>query len=106
PELLAAARQGETMVALGDGSMGMLPEDWLKKYGVLAELGASENGHLRFGRAQAGLLDALLAAQPGTRFDAGFARVRQQLEAFRGIGALDAPPEFHGELRPYQREGL
>src|SRR5262249_24107296 len=60
PELLAAARRGDTMIALGDGSMGMLPEDWLKKYGMLADLGEPDGeGHLRFGQAQAGLLDAL-----------------------------------------------
>ena len=32
------------MIELGDGSMGMLPEEWLKKYGMLADLGTSENG--------------------------------------------------------------
>ena len=53
------------MVELGDGSMGMLPEEWLKKYGMLADLGLRrENGSLRFSQSQAGLLDALLAAQP------------------------------------------
>ena len=41
PDLLAAARRGETMVTLGDGSMGMLPEDWLKKYGMLADFGSA-----------------------------------------------------------------
>ena len=38
PDLLAAARRGESMIELGDGSMGMLPEEWLKKYGMLADL--------------------------------------------------------------------
>src|SRR5262249_57261998 len=47
PELLDAARRGETMVSLSDGSMGMLPEDWLKKYGQLGGPGTSENGPVR-----------------------------------------------------------
>ena len=107
PEILAAARRGETMIALGDGSMGMLPEDWLKKYGLLADLGAPADGEtLRFGKAQAGLLDALLAAQPGSKCDAAFEKVRKQLHAFEGVEPLDAPAGFHGELRPYQRDGL
>lgn len=107
PDLLAAARRGETMVVLGDGSMGMVPEDWLRKYGLLADLGnPTEGGMLRFGRAQAGLLDALLAAQPGIRADETFEKVRSELHAFEGVEALDAPPGFQGELRPYQREGL
>jgi len=106
PDLLAAAGRGETMVELGDGSMGMLPEDWLKKYGLLAELGTAGEGGLRFGRAQAGLLDALLAAQPEIKVDMAFGKVRQALPRFDGLVPREAPPGFRGELRPYQCEGL
>jgi superfamily II DNA or RNA helicase len=106
PELLTAARRGDTMITLADGSMGMLPEEWLKKYGMLVDLGSEEDGHLRFGNAQAGLLDALLAAQPEIRVDSAFEKVRERLHKFEGVAAQDAPPGFHGELRPYQREGL
>ncbi|MDG3007626.1 DEAD/DEAH box helicase [Paludisphaera mucosa] len=106
PELLSAAKRGDTMIELGDGSMGMLPEDWLKKYGLLADLGAAENGALRFNASQAGLLDALLENQPEIQIDEAFARVRKNLRQFDGVVALDSPPGFHGELRAYQREGL
>jgi superfamily II DNA or RNA helicase len=107
PKILEAARRGDTMIALGDGSVGMLPEDWLRQYGMLADLGiATAEGGLRFGRAQAGLLDTLLANQPGSQADPEFTKVRQELKAFEGIEPLDAPAGFQGELRPYQREGL
>ena len=106
PDLLSAARRGETMIELGDGSMGMLPEEWLKKYGMLADLGTAENGALRFNASQAGVLDALLANQPEIQVDAAFEKVREHLRQFEGVVALDSPPGFHGELRPYQREGL
>ena len=108
PDLLAAARRGETMVTLDDGSMGMLPEDWLKKYGMLADLGSveDENGPIRFGKAQAGLLDALLASQPEIKLDIGFGKVRQHLPRFEGVHPKEAPAGFRGELRPYQCEGL
>jgi superfamily II DNA or RNA helicase len=106
PELLAAARRGESMIELGDGSMGMLPEEWLKKYGMLADLATAANGSLRFSSAQSGMLDALLAAQPEIQVDAAFEKVRQNLRQFEGVVPLDSPPGFHGELRPYQRDGL
>jgi len=106
PDLLAAAQRGESMIELGDGSMGMLPEEWLKKYGMLADLATVADGSLRFSSAQAGMLDALLAAQPETQVDAAFDKVRQNLRQFEGVVAIDSPPGFHGELRPYQREGL
>ena len=107
PDLLLAARQGQTMIELRDGSMGMLPEEWLKKNGLLVDLGTTENGTLlRFNTAQAGVLDALLANQPEIKVDAAFEKVREKLREFEGIIAVDSPPGFHGELRPYQREGL
>jgi superfamily II DNA or RNA helicase len=106
PELLAALQRGENTVKLGDGTFGMLPEEWLKKYGVLAGLGTAEGDHLRFGRSQVGLLDALLASQPEATCDAAFRKLRDQLRTFEGVQPADAPEGFTGQLRGYQREGL
>ena len=106
PELLAALRRGESMVALKDGSFGLLPEEWLEKFGPLAALGSKEADHLRFRRNQAGLLDALLAAQPHARVDEMFERIRERVRSFAGIRAADQPAGFCGQLRDYQREGL
>ena len=50
----------------------------------------AENGHVRFSSAQAGLLDALLAAQPEIQVDAAFAKVRESLHQFEGVKPLDA----------------
>ena len=107
PELLEAARRGDMMISLNDGSIGMLPQDWIRQYGLLADLGtATDEGSLRFSKSQAGLLDSLLANQPECKVDAGFAKVRQELHAFEGVTATEPPPGFQGELRPYQQEGL
>jgi hypothetical protein len=76
PTLLAALRRGEDLVPLGDGSFGLLPEEWLKKYVTLAGVGTPEGDHLRFRRTQVGLLDVLLAEQPEARFDKRFERAR------------------------------
>jgi superfamily II DNA or RNA helicase len=106
PELLAALKRGDKMVRLGDGSFGMLPEEWLAKYGRLAGLGKKEDDHLRFSRCQVGLLDALLASQPEATCDALFAHARDQLRRFERVVPVDPPPGFRGQLRPYQRDGL
>jgi len=106
PILLAALRRGDNTVILDDGTIGVLPEQWLKKYGMLASLGKETDGQLRFSQAQVGLLDALLAAMPEASCDALFEKARQRLRQFDGVKAADAPEGFGGELRPYQREGL
>ncbi|MCI0628961.1 MAG: DEAD/DEAH box helicase [Acidobacteria bacterium] len=106
PELLQALKRGERMVRLGDNSYGMLPEEWLRKYGLLASLGQAEKDHLRFSSGQAGLLDVLLAEQPEATCDAVFEEIRRQLRSFEGVQPSEPADGFCGNLRAYQKEGL
>ena len=106
PALLAALRRGENMVRLDDGTYGLLPEEWLSRFGPIAGLGTAEPDHMRFRRNQAGLLDALLATQPEVVCDATFARVRDELRNFGGIRTGEQPEGFVGQLRDYQRDGV
>jgi superfamily II DNA or RNA helicase len=106
PKLLRAIKHGENTVRLDDGSLGIIPEEWLTQYRLLAGFGNVDGDHLRFTRPQAGLLDALLANEPEVRVDALFARVRNELREFAGVQAAHPSPDFRGELRGYQREGL
>ena len=106
PALLAALERGESFVTLGDGTIGLLPEEWLRKHATIARLGSRDGDGIRFKRSQVALLDALLAAQPEANWDATFAHARAELEAFDGIRPMDPPATFTGTLRGYQREGL
>jgi len=106
PQLLQALKRGETMVTLDDGSYGLLPEEWLQRFGVVAAMGNASGDHIRFAPGQAGLLDALLAAQPAVSCDETFACVRKELKDFQQIMPAEQPAGFVGQLREYQREGL
>ncbi len=106
PELMAAIRRGDAMVQLDDGTFGLLPEQWLQKYGVLASAGSDQGEFLKFMKNQVGLLDALLASQPDATWDEAFERARGELAGFEGIQAAPAPRGFIGQLRAYQQEGL
>ncbi len=106
PELLAALARGDATVRLSDGSLGILSEEWFKQFGLLSTLGQAEGDHVRFTQSQAGLLDALLAAQDTVLYDAHFEVVREKLKNFKGIQIVEEPAGFTGELRPYQREGF
>ncbi|CAN5183230.1 hypothetical protein BH10PLA2_BH10PLA2_03710 [soil metagenome] len=106
PRLLQALKKGEHTIQLDDGTFGMVPEEWLKKYGMLADLGSVEGDQLRFSRRQAGLLDALLAAMPEASCDDAFRQAANELRSFEGIKPVDPTATFSGTLREYQREGL
>jgi superfamily II DNA or RNA helicase len=106
PALLAAARAGQNVVELGDGSFGIMPERWLERWGLLALAGEAEGERLRFARRQGWLLDALLAERTDVQADEGFARFRARLGRFQGVAPVREPQSFTGTLRPYQRDGL
>jgi hypothetical protein len=106
PELLSALKRGENLVPLDDGTFGMLPEEWLKKYGILAGFGTAHDDHFRFSRCQVGLLDALIASQPEFACDHVFQHAREELMSFAGIQPSDPPEGFTGALRGYQKDGL
>jgi len=106
PDILKAARAGRSMITLDDGSTGLLPEQWLNEHGLLTALGQTEGDHLRYGAAQAALLDVLLEPDQLAAADEKFQQLRQRLSAFKGVEPIDPSQRFVGKLRTYQREGL
>jgi superfamily II DNA or RNA helicase len=105
-DLQNAVRSGRRTVTLGDGSIGMLPEQWLARVAPVLALGEADGASIRFKPSQVALIDALIAAQPDVDWDEGFARAVQAIGRFEGVRPEDAPPSFRGELRDYQREAL
>jgi superfamily II DNA or RNA helicase len=106
PRLLEALRAGRNTVALDDGTEGMVPEEWLRRFIGIASAGEAQGDHVRFKVSQAALLDAALTAQPSVRFDERFMLVRDELATLQGVAPLDAAKSFNGQLRDYQREAL
>ncbi|MEM7680717.1 MAG: SNF2-related protein [Planctomycetota bacterium] len=104
--VLAAARAGRTFVELGDGEVGLLPQDWLERHGALAALGEVQGDHLRFRTGQAALLDAMLDGQEIDFADEAFVRMRRRLRHFDRLQPRDSGPGFLGSLRSYQQVGL
>ncbi len=106
PELLAAAQSKDGFVRLGDGSYGVLPEDWLARHLPFAEFGRAEDDGFRFVMSQSALLDALLDGEANVDRDAFFMEMQAKLRAFQGVEPRRAPAGFTGTLRTYQEEGL
>jgi superfamily II DNA or RNA helicase len=106
PSLLSALRKHEKWVRLDDGSLGLLPEQWLDRLNELARLGTVDKDELRFHRSQIGFLDLLLAEIPGVEADQVFARARGAFRTFEGVTPRSAPVSFRGTLREYQKDGL
>ncbi|CAN5872376.1 hypothetical protein BH24ACI5_BH24ACI5_18030 [soil metagenome] len=104
--MLAALRRGEGTILLDDGTRGMVPEDWLRRYVRIAGFGEVTEDHVRYKPSQTALLDALLETQPAVDVDEAFARAREAMTGFHGVTHVEVPATFTGTLRDYQREAL
>ena len=106
PRLLAAMRSGKKFVKLGDGTVGLLPEEWLKRQGLSSRRAPATATCCASAADEAALLDALLEAEDRVTVDETFQKIRAGLRRFEGVTAADAPAGFQGTLREYQRVGL
>jgi superfamily II DNA or RNA helicase len=106
PTLLDALRRGAGHVVLDDGTLGVIPEAWLSRHGLVLRLGTASEGRLRFAKSQGTLLGALAEADPRISVDAPLAGIQRALGERAAIVPADPPEGFVGSLRGYQREGL
>ena len=107
PKLLAAAAdEGNQLIELDDGSLGLLPEEWSESRAILGLAKSVEGDALRFGAGQALLVEALLAERSDVELDARYREVRERLSSANDPSPRNEPEGFQGELRTYQREGL
>ncbi len=106
-EILAALDERSTVIRLKDGSIGLLPEDWVERYATLKSLGRpSEEGGLRFQKSQGILLNAALGDEDDVREDKAFESFRARILKYDLAKTSKAPTGFKGKLRQYQKEGL
>lgn len=109
PRAVRAYLRGERTIRLGDGSVGLLPEEWLSKNLALLELGKTVKGKrdkLRYPSSQALLLDSLLQENQVQSIDQRFLELKDALRNFEGIEKYPVPKDFVGKLRRYQEASL
>jgi len=103
-----ALAQRQNFVRLGDGSIGLLPEDWLKKYTLLLKMGETRGSKVRLKKYHFSVLDELLADIDEDGLQEELEIKKEKLEHilnndYSGI----APPEhLTATLRPYQLAGF
>jgi non-specific serine/threonine protein kinase len=104
-----AIKKRERYIKLSDGSIGALPDEWVKKYSYLFSLDAEKHegdGELRLQRHHAILLGDLLGQADDSEADSEFMDVLDRLSRFRAIEPRAVPAELKDVLRPYQAHGF
>jgi SNF2 family DNA or RNA helicase len=97
----------QDFVQLSDGSMGLLPEDWLKKFRSLFQLGTIKNeDNLQVSKWHYTLIDELHGAISEQSILDELALKKAQLNQLEHINDLKMPKNIQATLRPYQLAGF
>jgi len=103
-DLRRAVRRREKYIKLADGSIGLIPAEWERRFRHLFGLAEEGEGGLRLKASQVALLDEALAGDE-LRADQTF---RDRLARLRTIDRIEPhplPAGLRAELRPYQKAG-
>lgn len=106
PELLAQLQAGVRTIPLGDGTTGILPEEWFRRFGPILEMGQLQGEELRLNKVQALFLSSQLEGYEHFHSDKRFGTLRNLLFDLQNLTEKEAGKKFSGELRPYQKKGL
>jgi non-specific serine/threonine protein kinase len=90
---------------LSDGTLGILPEDWLKKYALLFRVGEGKADSLKLSRYHLGVVDELYANRDQEELELQLEEKYEQLRQFDQIKQIEPPASLHAVLRPYQVSG-
>lgn len=102
-----ALLKGQNIVTLGDGTFGMLPEEFLKQYGPLIKMAREQaDGKLRLSKLLYTLLDELPEHERDEAVTREIKQKKQQLERIGSIESVQPGKEIYAQLRPYQVSGF
>jgi len=100
-----ALANNQQFVQLSDGTLGILPEDWLKKYALLFRVGEGKADSLKLSRYHLGVVDELYANRDQEELELQLEEKSEQLRQFDQIKQIEPPASLHAVLRPYQVSG-
>lgn len=99
-----AAKQ--SFVQLGDGTLGILPDEWLKRYSLLFKVGEGKNDKLRLSRYHLSVIDELYENRDESEISFALDEKFEKLKSFKSIPDIPVPQTLTAVLRPYQVAGF
>ncbi|MCB0566518.1 MAG: DEAD/DEAH box helicase [Phaeodactylibacter sp.] len=88
-------REGSRLYKLPDGSIFVIPQEWMARYKAIFQFGKKEKEHLRLTKSQYTLLDEI-----------GIQEGAEAIEEEESLADFQPSPLLKASLRPYQLEGV
>lgn len=105
-EVKRALANKQQFVQLNDGTLGILPEEWLKKYSLLFRIGEGKTDNLKLSRYHLSVIDELYETRDETELFVQLEEKYDKLREFNNIREIEPPYSLKMILRPYQVAGF
>ncbi len=104
-EVKRALANKQQFVQLNDGTLGILPEEWLKKYSLLFRVGEGNSNNLKLSRFHLSVVDELYENRDEEELVVQLEEKYENLRQFNTIKEIEPPETLKAILRPYQVAG-
>lgn len=96
----------QQFVPLNDGTLGILPEEWIKKYSLLFRVGEGKQDQLRLSKYHMSVIDELYGERNEEELVLQLEEKYDSLKLFNKIKEIPVPEHLEHILRPYQEHGF
>ena len=104
-EVKKALANKQQFVQLNDGTLGILPEEWLKKYSLLFRVGEGKTDKLKLSRYHLSVIDELYDTRDEEELTIQLEEKYGRLREHNDIKEIQPPSQLQSVLRPYQIAG-
>jgi non-specific serine/threonine protein kinase len=105
-EIKSALVNKQSFVQLSDGTLGILPDEWLKRYSLLFKVGDGRTDLLRLSKYHMSVIDELYENRDEKELSFELDEKYERLKEFKNIPETAAPLHLQSILRPYQTSGF
>ena len=104
-DIKKALANKQSFVQLNDGTLGILPDEWIKKYSLLFKVGEGKSNQLRLSKYHLSVIDDLYEKRDEKELSFELNAKYDRLRNFKSIPEIDVPEGLADVLRPYQTSG-
>ena len=104
-EVKKAFLKKQNYVQLSDGSLGMLPEEWISKLEPIMQFGRVNNDQIHLSKIHFSLIDELVSEVDNEEVFRELQEKKAKLLNFKEIPNVPLPANVQATLRQYQEEG-
>ncbi|MHA4915482.1 hypothetical protein, partial [Enterococcus faecium] len=92
----------QQFVQLTDGTLGILPEEWIKKYSLLFRVGDGKAGNIKLSKYHFSVIEELYLQRDEEELQFQLEEKYERLKDNHAIKPIPAPAHLKSILRPYQ----